>query len=471
MIKIPVWQRFKNRALYLCFIMLVLQPGYNLLANLDIWQVGVARVDITPQDTLWLAGYASRVHAAQGTLHQLWAKAIVFQDQNGKQAVLVTADILGFPKNISDHISKACTEKYGLERSELILSSSQTHTGPVLRESLDLTYPISDAHIDKIERYSKRLEESVINLVGEALRNKIPARLSAGNGVVRFQVNRRNNNAGILDLQTDLNGPNDYAVPVLRVNKDGGNLLAALFGYACHPTVLNDYQWSGDYPGFAQLALEARFPGMTALFFQGCGADQNPLPRRSPGLARQYGLELAAAVERVIEENQDTLQAKLKTGFSEINLVFDPPPSKKRIEKLAADSTAGFRQVWAISILDKIKNQKQLPTSYPYPIQIWQLGDQLIFALGGEVVVNYAITLKRLYGQNTFVIGYSNDVMGYIPSLEILREGGYEGAVAQIVYDLPANWRADIETQIISHVITLAEDMGIGFQESNLLSD
>jgi hypothetical protein len=471
MIKQSVWPLVNKISVFFIFLILFLPPVPSLFARENIWQTGVARVDITPEDTLWMAGYASREHAAKGTLQQLWAKAIAFQDQEGKRAVLVTSDILGFPKNISERIATACANKYNLERSQLLLSSSHTHTGPVLRESLYLIYKMTDAHIGKIEAYSRHLENSIVLLIGEALKNMVPSRLAAGNGVVRFQINRRNNNEKNLSNQADLNGPNDYAVPVLQVKQNNEMLLATVFGYACHPTVLSDYQWSGDYPGFAQQALEEHFPGMTALFFQGCGADQNPLPRRSPGLAKQYGRELAAAVERVIEENQDTLQAKLKTGFSEINLVFDPPPSKERIEKLAADSTAGFRQVWAKSMLDKIKNRKPLPTSYPYPIQIWQLGDQLIVALGGEVVINYALTLKRLFGQNTFVMGYCNDVMGYIPSLEILREGGYEGAVAQIVYDLPASWRADIETQIISHVITLAENMGIGLQESNLLSD
>ena len=458
-------------AIIIYFCLFILPAGQELLADQTIWQAGVARVDITPQDTLWLAGYASRLHAAQGTLHRLWAKAVALQDQNGKQAVLITADLLGFPKNIADRITGTCIKKYNLDRSQIILSSSHTHTGPVLRESLYLIYKLNDEHIEKIEEYSEQLIHKIIDLVGAALKARKPARLTAGNGVVRFQVNRRNNEAKGLSVQTDLNGPNDYAVPVLQLRQEDGGLFAAVFGYACHPTVLNDYLWSGDYPGFAQLALEEKYPGITALFFQGCGADQNPLPRRSAGLARQYGRELAAAVERVIEENQDTLQAGLKTGFSEINLVFDTPPDRESIKKLATDSTAGFPQVWAKSMLDKIKNQKPLPTSYPYPIQIWQLGDQLIIALGGEVVIDYAITLKRLYGQDAFVMGYCNDVMGYIPSLEILREGGYEGAVAQIVYDLPANWRADIETQIISQVIKLADKLGISLQASNLLSE
>ena len=73
---------------------------------------------------------------------------------------------------------------------------------------------------------------------------------------------------------------------------------------------MGNYKWSGDYAGFAQIELEKLYPGSVALFYQGAGADQNPLPRRTPELAIQYGKELAVAVERVISENLNYLKIK-----------------------------------------------------------------------------------------------------------------------------------------------------------------
>ena len=66
-------------------------------------------------------------------------------------------------------------------------------------------------------------------------------------------------------------------------------------------------------------------------------------------------------------------------------------------------------------------------------------------------------------------MGYSNDVMSYIPSARILREGGYEGASGQIVYGLPGMWGADIETKIIQKILDLAEESGIPVQEAKLI--
>lgn len=452
-------------------LVVLLSISTLLFAQDDIWHVGVARVDITPKDTLWMAGYASRGHAAEGTLHKLWAKALALKDQQGNRAVLITTDLLGFPQNIADNILNRCKERYQLKRSQIILSSSHTHTGPVLRESLYLIYSLSDEHIKKIEAYSRQLENDIVSLIGQAFENLAPAQLFAANGVVRFQINRRSNNAKTLSAQSDLNGPNDYAVPVLQVRDINGKLLATTFGYACHPTVLNSYQWSGDYPGFAQLSLEERYPGITALFFQGCGADQNPLPRRSVSLARQYGQELAAAVERVIDEALEPIPADLKTGYTEIDLSFTTHPDKNALEKFARESKSEYQKNWANKMLSQLSRGGPISTAYPYPIQVWKLGDQPIFTLGGEVVVDYAITLKRIFGQDAFVMGYCNDVMGYIPSVRVLREGGYEGATSQIVYGLPSTWTADIEARIIHAVVKLAKETGIELPESKLISD
>ena len=59
--------------------------------------------------------------------------------------------------------------------------------------------------------------------------------------------------------------------------------------------MLSFFQWCADYPGFAQSALEQAHPGAVALFWAGCGADQNPLPRRTVELAQKYGRQLAEA--------------------------------------------------------------------------------------------------------------------------------------------------------------------------------
>ncbi len=123
----------------------------------------------------------------------------------------------------------------------------------------------------------------MVKVVGEALSRLQDARISWGNGRCDFAVNRRANREGEvpkLRQSLALQGPDDHDVPVLRISRSDGSLTAVVFGYACHCTVLDFYKFCGDYAGFAQVDLEKRYPGATALFVAGCGGDQNPIPRR-----------------------------------------------------------------------------------------------------------------------------------------------------------------------------------------------
>src|SRR5690606_21367943 len=98
-----------------------------------------------------------------------------------------------------------------------------------------------------------------------------------------------------------------------------------------------------------------------------------------------------------------------------------------------------------------------IPATHDYPVQVWRLGDEITFAaLGGETVVDYALRLKAELGANTWVAGYSNDVMAYIPSERVRQEGGYEGATSMIPYTLPAPWAPGLEDRIVAAVKSLA---------------
>ena len=202
------------------------------------------------------------------------------------------------------------------------------------------------------------------------------------------------------------------------------------------------------------------YPGTTAMFFQGAGADQNPLPRRTIPLARQYGKELAAAVERVLSEDMRELDPSLSVAYSEVDLKFSKPPSKEELIKIEQEAQ-GYQKSWASNQLKALKERGSLITSYPYPVQVWRVGSQPIMTFGGELVIEYSIELKKIYGPDIFIIGYANDDMAYIPSETILQEGGYEGESSMMVYGLPGKWETGIEASIINEMKKLASRTGI----------
>lgn len=437
--------------------LLVLAPGPALFgADAPVWQAGVSRVKITPEKPMWMSGYASRTQPAQGTRHDLWAKAVALKSGDSTPMVLVTMDLVGIPRDLSLKVCAELERLHGLPRESIMLSTSHTHCGPVVGHNLGTMYFLDAAHQKLVKEYSEKLERDLVIIAGEALARLAPAKVAYGQGQSTFAVNRRENveaDVPTLRAKGNLKGPVDHDVPVLTVRAADGSLKAVVFGYACHATTLSFYEWCGDYPGYAQIELEKAFPGSTAMFWAGCGGDQNPLPRRTPALAEEYGRRLAQAVEGVANAPMKPLPAPTIVSYREVPLAFAELPTR---DKLLQDSLSKDKYVAARakSLLQELERSGSIRGTYPYPIQIWQFGDGLTWiALGGEVVVDYSLRLKSTLGPtNVWVSAYCNDVMAYIPSLRVLKEGRYEGGGAMVYYGLPTVWSPRVEDTIIGSI-------------------
>ncbi|MEZ6058953.1 MAG: neutral/alkaline non-lysosomal ceramidase N-terminal domain-containing protein [Planctomycetaceae bacterium] len=427
------------------------------------WQAGVARTVITPQKLMWMSGYASRDKPAEGKLHDLWAKALVMRDAGGHDAVLVTLDLIGIDRDTSREICETLQTVHGLQRSQIALATSHTHTGPVVGENLGAMYSYGNDQAALVRDYRAFLIQSVVDVVAKAYQDVAPAALSYGRDAADFAVNRRNNrepDVPALREAGQLQGPVDHAAPVLVVRGSDGTLKTIVFGYACHATVLSFFQWSGDWPGFAQIEIERRHPTAVAMFVAGCGADQNPLPRRTVELAEEYGRDTADAVDRVLASDMKKVTGSLRTAYREIDLAFGELPSQEQLE-LDASSDNVYIARRAKLLLQTIASQGRLAATYPYPVQAWAIGDDArTVILGGEVVVDFSLRLKaEIANRDLWIAGYSNDVMAYIPSLRVLREGGYEGASSMIYYGQPTIWSEVVEEHIIATAKSLLESL------------
>lgn len=419
-------------------------------------KAGVASIVITPREPMWLAGYGNRTRPSEGVLQELHAKALVIEDETGARTALVTSDLLGFIKEVSDPIAERVFQKYGIPRERLALNASHTHSGPVIGHMLRPAYPLTPGQDAIITRYTAHLEDLVVDVIGRAIGNMAPAEISFSQGLAGFAVNRRRQ-----VMSRALPGPVDHDVPVLAVRSADGALRAVVFGYACHNTVLSDYVFNGDWAGFAQEAIEKSHPGATAMFVQDCGADANPLPRRTVDLAMKYGQIMAAAVDEALLGKMRPQSGPVKAAYALVDVPFQKPPSRAEFEARLKDKNEAVQRHarYMLSILDR---DGKLPERYPYPIQVWQFGKGVTWIiLGGEVVVDYSLRFKKQYGwDNVWVAGYSNDVFAYIPSVRILREGGYEGGGAMIGYGQPGPFAEPIEELIAGKVDELVRRTG-----------
>jgi hypothetical protein len=433
---------------------LTLPCGFTRAA--DGWKAGVGRVVITPEKPMWMAGYAARNRPAEGKLHDLWAKGLALEDPQGRRAVVVTLDLCGIDRVFTNQVCEALAQKHKLERSQIVVAVTHTHSGPVVERNLTPMYFIDHEQRQLVRDYTMRLRDQVIDIADKALADLKPAVLHWGHGRATFAINRRNNNeAEVPDLRAagKLRGPFDHDVPVLAVKTAAGEPVAIVFGYACHATVLDGYQWSGDYPGNAMIELEKRHPTATAMFVAGCGADQNPLPRRKVELSEIYGQQLAAAVDEVLRGPMQKLEGELSTTFREIELPFGPLPDRQQLQRDQQNEDK-YIASRATLLLEQIDAGRPLAKTYPYPVQTWRLGDAVhLVWLGGEVVVDYALRLKDdIPPAKAWIASYANDVMGYIPSRRVLAEGGYEGGGAMVYYGLPTAWSEEVEKLIVDEV-------------------
>ncbi|MCA9015078.1 MAG: neutral/alkaline non-lysosomal ceramidase N-terminal domain-containing protein [Planctomycetaceae bacterium] len=414
------------------------------------WKVGMARVDITPSKKIWLGGYASRKKPAEGTTHPLWAKALVFEDKQGNRAAIVTTDLIGLTREISDAVGKQVSQKTGIAREQILLNSSHTHSSPVVRGCAALAYDLSLEHQKDVDEYANQLQDNLVKVIVEASQSLSEATLSYGEEKATFAINRRG--------RINPDGPVDHTVPVLRINDAAGNMRAVLFGYACHNTTIALFEYCGDYAGFAQVALEKKYPGTMALFMLGCGGDANPDPRGTLALAEQHGNSLAAAVVRAVGQPLEPIHGPLTVKMKRTDLLFVDPPSKAELISQQGQGDV-YSQRLTKYLLNQLEQQGAIAASYPFSVQVIQFGNDLtLIGLGGETVIDYSIRLhEELSDLRIWDAGYCNEVFAYVPSERVLKEGGYEGGGAMKYFGFHGPFKPGVEDRIIQLVHSLVK--------------
>ncbi|MCX6954131.1 MAG: neutral/alkaline non-lysosomal ceramidase N-terminal domain-containing protein [Verrucomicrobia bacterium] len=419
------------------------------------WRAGTGREKITPAGALWMTGYASREHPADGTAQELWVKALAVSDPAGNRGVLLTLDLCGVTREISDHVAAELSRRFGLPRSAVMSNVSHTHCSPWFPGSIIGLRILPPDGLKLATEYTVTLEQKMIAAAAAALDSLAPATLAWGEDNASFGVNRRENSEKDVAARRatgTLRGPADPRVPVLAIHDAAtGALRGQLMSYACHNTTLNIYQWHGDYAGAAQTELERRHPGATVLFTIGCGADINPNPRGTVALAEQHGRALADAVDRALDRPLTRIEGNFSSALEDIELTFAKKPTEAELcENWEKDQpNKAMYQAWSAAVTDQLKTKGDAILRYSYPVQAWKLGNLSWAALGGEVVVDYGLRLRSEHKGNLWVFGYSTDVMAYIPNERVLKEGRYEGATSMVPYGRPGPWSPGLEDKIV----------------------
>lgn len=416
-------------------------------------EVGVARIDITPETPIRLAGYGSRKKSeSEGVIHKLEAKALAFGSDAQHPSIFITVDLVGIPGHIREKLAAQLSKETGIDPAQLVICASHTHGGPEVGNLLNILQyrgaTFSDSllqldHLVHITQYINMLNKKLKEVALAALKDRKPALVDWGQGQAGFAKNRRTKG-----------GPVDPSLPLMKVSDLNSKLRAILVNYACHGTTLEGSvnEIHGDWIGEAQQLIETNHPGAVAMVSIGCGGDANPQPRGKMEHIKLHGQEISDNVNKLLTAQLQPLTVPPVGRMKWIKLPFASIPTSQELIKQTEDkSVKGY---YARLALDRIARGEAIPVDLTYPIQTWTFGNELaMINLAGEVVVDYSIRLKNELGaENLWVNAYSNDVPCYIASKRVIREGGYEAETSMYFYDKPSPFKEEVEDMIVTAV-------------------
>ncbi|PYI52139.1 neutral/alkaline non-lysosomal ceramidase N-terminal domain-containing protein [Paenibacillus flagellatus] len=412
--------------------------------------LGTAKVDITPERPIPLAGFGHRKGPYAGVNRRLYARINVFEQarDGAKRRLLVAqADIIWWGGERMAGIRETLRERFGIGPSDLILSAQHTHGGPQTSAQFCGILGLPDPS------YMDGLEEALYRGVETALSGLEPVTVERGSGECRIGVNRRLAVDGAMTMAPNPDGPYDPEVSVIRFRKDNGGEKAVFVHYACHPTTTGENFVTSEYPGVAAERLEATLGcGAVVSFLQGCTGDIRPALHRegkfySGGDAdvRRLGRALADEVERVLDRPMKRLPVTALSGRRlVVQLPFQAMPTSERIEERIAQG--GPFAEWGEAMRSR---PELLRPEIPFELTRLDVAEGLSFlAMDGEVVLEYGLYVKAKSGGTTLPMGYSNGMIGYVPTASQIAEGGYEANDSGIYFALPAPFAPEIEPVI-----------------------
>ncbi len=441
-----------------CFVFIFSIVTTAATAQKNTIPVGAAAIDITPQFPVRLSGFAVRVKTeAEGTAQPLHAKALAFGDNYKNSALIITADLIGVSSRITDSVKKRLSGK--VQPNRITIAVSHTHSGPEIGTLLNIlpyksaSEPFDETllltrHVANINLYVEELVDKMEQVALQALAARAASYVSWGIGTLDFGFNRRK-----------LENTVDQDMPLMKITNLDGSLKAVFLSYACHAVTMGagTNQYHGDWVGDAQLAIEKKHPGVTALVAVGCGGDINPV-RTQPNLtnaelSKLNGEKVATEAEKLLSSNLKPLNKIPTIHYTRIHLPLQPLPTVQQWA-IIAENDVTVKGYYARLALERIARGEKIPDHVPYPVQVWKFANDLnMVFLGGEVVTDYSLRLKNELGKDRlWILGYSNEVPCYIPSKRHLQMGGYESHASMYYYDKPAPFRESVEDQIITTV-------------------
>ena len=424
---------------------------------------GAARIKLDPPVGLAMLGYGGRVGRNVGVHDDLAAQALLLHDGSNKVAI-VGVDLLALGVRIADDIRERVAAKTGIPADSILVCATHTHSAPAFNIFATPRADAKPADGRDLE-WERALPAKIASAIIRANENLEPATLRAATASFTLGINRRLMRLHRqIQLAANRSGPADAEVSALGAYRPDGTPISFLMNYPCHGVVLceDNLLYSRDWPGFAMDEIESAAGGSRAIsiFVQGATGNIDPRSRGNFEVAEQYGRAMGRAAFDALERapaisssriavRRIALNLKLKDLSDDLAIARDCAAQTqasldnhrgsdgyqlKRLRDHHAQSRAALTALEAIEEQNRRDRRvdmtrRELATA----ISIVTIGNLAIVGIPGELFVELGLALKaNPYFAHTFVAGYCNDLIGYIPVRAAYAEGGYEVDTARI---------------------------------------
>ena len=393
-------------------------------------QAGYARATINPGPGVRLYGFAGRdlEKPLTGIHDDIFVRACYLR-QGVEQALILGFDLLFLGTDEVKRIRADLHRDLGLQPRQILLNTSHSHVGPRIG-----TWQWG-GHTEPEAAYIDALRQAIVQAAQAARQAARPVTLQAGATTSKVPLSRRRlDAAGRAQFEPSSAGVVCAHLPVCLLQGEDGKPVCLLFSVSCHPSMIAGWEISGEYPGAACRRLDAHLGRPAALFLQGTGGDAKPAIAGTTGKWRSCTWEEVAQTGRQVADEVGAALAHLqpkKPHLASALEVLEWPllPATDDFAASAADvRNPQYKRLWAQRNLDILARGNKLPTTWPIAVQVLQLGDGLrLVGLEGEAVARWGGFILQQYPEGiTFPLGYTNGQGAYLPTSDILHEGGYE---------------------------------------------
>jgi hypothetical protein len=375
------------------------------------WAAGVASVPFPVQVGTPLAGYVARKGVAEGTRDELTIGAFVLEHKNTR-LVVVAADIIAVDPALAQEIAAAA----GLERAELALCASHTHSGPA--GVVARLHPADEDCLDS----SLRTSFIATAVVAET--------------------------EGIAANRNDAGGPYDPRLTVLATCRGDGSIQGVMCHFACHPTILGaeNRLVSADFPGELRrqlgVALNRGGSAPVVLVVNGAAGDVSTrFTRRAQdtGEVARVGAALttaavqalhnAASLAGPIRHDQTTVRLSRRARRPLVDRVL-AGSGMRDSEPLSRLSSAQHRiaetRSQGAAMLDALAQVPDEAIPAELQLEAWAVEHLVLVAVPGELFASLGSSIEAACAGRTVILGYANGYVGYLADVSAHESETYE---------------------------------------------